>query len=117
MAQRRSKEEIELLKAVIGHLKKLRFRDVIHISGLLGPIEEDETDQRELTDNEIPKEFWIQMLERKTVKMRPLSQKHIPEPRKLKSFVMPVACFTCLRKVTKLLIKSFATSSLIFATI
>ena len=49
-------EESELEQELIAQLKKLRVRDPIEISELLDPIEEDETAQPELTDNEILKE-------------------------------------------------------------
>ena len=49
-------EESELEQELIAQLKKLRVRDPMKISELLDPIEEDETVQPELTDNEILKE-------------------------------------------------------------
>ena len=49
-------EESELEQELIAQLKKLRVRDPMKISELLDPIEEDETAQPELTDNEILKE-------------------------------------------------------------
>ena len=110
-------EESELEQELIAQLKKLRVRDTMKISELRDPIGEEETAQPELTDVEILKRFWRQMRRRKTVKMRYLSQKNLPEPRRLTSFVIPAPCSTYPRKVTKLLIKSFATSSLIFATL
>uniref|UniRef100_M4C3B4 RxLR effector candidate protein n=1 Tax=Hyaloperonospora arabidopsidis (strain Emoy2) TaxID=559515 RepID=M4C3B4_HYAAE len=50
-------EESELEQELISQLKKLRVRDPMKISELLDPIEEDETAQPELTDNEILKEI------------------------------------------------------------
>ena len=49
-------EEIELEQELIAQLKKLRVRDPMKISELLDPIEEDETAQSELTNNEVLKE-------------------------------------------------------------
>ena len=49
-------EESELEQELIAQLKKLRVQDPMKISELLNPIEEDETAQPELTDNEILKE-------------------------------------------------------------
>uniref|UniRef100_M4BCM1 DDE-1 domain-containing protein n=1 Tax=Hyaloperonospora arabidopsidis (strain Emoy2) TaxID=559515 RepID=M4BCM1_HYAAE len=49
-------EESELEQELIAQLKKLRVRDTMKISEFLDPIEEDETAQPELTDNEILKE-------------------------------------------------------------
>uniref|UniRef100_M4B5G2 Uncharacterized protein n=1 Tax=Hyaloperonospora arabidopsidis (strain Emoy2) TaxID=559515 RepID=M4B5G2_HYAAE len=57
------------------------------ISELLDPIEEDETAQPELTDNEILKEVLEADDDEETVKLRHLSQKILPEPRRLTSFV------------------------------
>ena len=64
------------------------------ISELLDPIEEDETAQTGLTDNEILKEVLEADDAEETVKMQHLSQKNLPEPRRLPSFVMPAPCST-----------------------
>ena len=87
------------------------------ISELLDPIEEDETAQPELTDNKMLKEVLEADDEEENSEDAAPVAELLPEPRRLTSFMMPAPCSTYPRKVTKLLIKSFTTSSLIFATL
>ena len=110
-------EESELEQELIAQLKKPRVRDPMKISELRDPIEEDETAQPELTDNEMLKEVLEADDEEENSEDAAPVAEFLPEPRRLTSFMMPAPCSTYPRKVTKLLIKSFATSSLIFATL
>ena len=108
--------EIELEQELRDQLEQLRARDPMTILELLSPIGENETAQPELTENEILEaEKKAQEEGENSGDVAPVADK-FTRTEKSVSFVMLAPRSMYPRKVTKLLIKSFATFKLIFAT-